>query len=651
MGRRVNVVVIALALMSGCFLSLVSLPENSRAATLHVGGGGPGSYTSIQEAINNATSGDTVFIHGGTYAENVVVNRTIDLIGEDRETTHVLGTGTGRGIKVTADWVNISGLRVSGGSLAVGLELWGARNCTISASHFSAGYGGAISLIGAHGNSITDSTATWSSHGIFLDSSNHNMISGNDLSFNDNEGIWLLSSSFNNVEDNAVSTNGADGILLDDSDLNDVTGNNVTYNEDGITLISSSSDEIVANDLIDNSRRGVNVRFSSSGNAIHHNLYIGNGENAFDGGSNQWDDGAEGNYWDDYSGSDQDNDTVGDSPYDIPGGGNQDHFPMIMSVASLEGSAMVLAGEEINFGEYDKTYDKGTVLLKSWDFDDSDGIQEDAVGNAPAHSYAWGGIRTVTLTIVGHRGYASTDTMDVFVVDEVLASITDTMGDVMNEDERVVGGHPDIDIIGVTMWRIGNDIIIKITVAGTIRPGPSGSNLYSYGVFFYLDERDNVNDPDDADYCLLWNTWYAALWNEHTGGHIIVDASGEGTSTMTVTIHQSSLNDKIDFRFDAISVYYIGFNEYGGTWEEVFVDFTVERGSASPSDVFWVALVIGGLILGPIALRLYLRSRRRKRKMGPGLGEEVTYYGPVVGGAETQEPPPQPPRGTPPRPP
>jgi hypothetical protein len=44
---------------------------------------------------------------------------------------------------------------------------------------------------------------------------------------------------------------------------------------------------------------------------------------------NQWDNGTIGNYWDDYNGSDLDDDGIGDTPYIIPGpGGNQDNFPI-----------------------------------------------------------------------------------------------------------------------------------------------------------------------------------------------------------------------------------------------------------------------------------------------------------------------------------
>ena len=63
-------------------LTLSFLPEPAGATTLYVGGGGPGNYTTVQEAIDAANDGDTVYVFGGTYYENVIVNKRLSLIGE-----------------------------------------------------------------------------------------------------------------------------------------------------------------------------------------------------------------------------------------------------------------------------------------------------------------------------------------------------------------------------------------------------------------------------------------------------------------------------------------------------------------------------------------------------------------------------------------
>jgi len=60
---------------------------------LYVGGSRPNNYTKIQDAIDDAEDGYTVYIYAGTYYENVVVNKTIDLIGENTDTTIIDGGG------------------------------------------------------------------------------------------------------------------------------------------------------------------------------------------------------------------------------------------------------------------------------------------------------------------------------------------------------------------------------------------------------------------------------------------------------------------------------------------------------------------------------------------------------------------------------
>jgi parallel beta-helix repeat protein len=60
---------------------------------LYVGGSGPGNYTSIQDAINDSYDGDTVFVYSGIYYEHLQVDKDINLIGEDRESTFIDGSG------------------------------------------------------------------------------------------------------------------------------------------------------------------------------------------------------------------------------------------------------------------------------------------------------------------------------------------------------------------------------------------------------------------------------------------------------------------------------------------------------------------------------------------------------------------------------
>jgi len=93
------------------FMSMTTVPV--KADTLYVGGVGPGNYTQIQDAIDNASNGDTVYVYNGWYNENVLVNKKINLIGESVANT-VIRCSSGHGIKIAANWVNISEFIVDG---------------------------------------------------------------------------------------------------------------------------------------------------------------------------------------------------------------------------------------------------------------------------------------------------------------------------------------------------------------------------------------------------------------------------------------------------------------------------------------------------------------------------------------------------------
>ena len=53
----------------------------------YVGGSGPGNYTTIQQAIDNASSGDTIFVYSGTYYGDIDISKSLTIIGENKDTT------------------------------------------------------------------------------------------------------------------------------------------------------------------------------------------------------------------------------------------------------------------------------------------------------------------------------------------------------------------------------------------------------------------------------------------------------------------------------------------------------------------------------------------------------------------------------------
>ncbi len=80
----------------------------------------PDDYTTIQDAINNASAGDTVFVRAGNYDVNysgIIIDKSISLIGENNQDTIIMtrqNFSLSWGIQITARNVTLSGFTIIG---------------------------------------------------------------------------------------------------------------------------------------------------------------------------------------------------------------------------------------------------------------------------------------------------------------------------------------------------------------------------------------------------------------------------------------------------------------------------------------------------------------------------------------------------------
>jgi parallel beta-helix repeat protein len=225
-------------------------PVTANPATIYV----PDTYDTIQKAVDAANPYDTIIVRTGIYRENIFINKTLTLVGENRNTTKIDGGSLGNVIHIRASNVAII-------------------NFTIQNS----GYDPFIKEYS----------------GIFLFRAVHTTIRDNILKDND-VGVHLRQGSNNTLLiDNVIMNNKASGIRLADN-------NNFNY--------------VVGNTLNNNSI-GVEVHTSSFNTFYHNNFILNKAYQAriLGGVSNKWDDSVEGNYWSDYDGLDTDGDGIGDT--------------------------------------------------------------------------------------------------------------------------------------------------------------------------------------------------------------------------------------------------------------------------------------------------------------------------------------------------
>ena len=71
------------------------MAENAEAKTITVDDSGGENHTKIQDAVDNASDGDTIYVYEGTYKENVKIDRPIYLQGESNLNTTVNGLHQG----------------------------------------------------------------------------------------------------------------------------------------------------------------------------------------------------------------------------------------------------------------------------------------------------------------------------------------------------------------------------------------------------------------------------------------------------------------------------------------------------------------------------------------------------------------------------
>jgi len=312
--KAVSVIMLTLLLMSMLTLAFNIQQVESEPITWTVDDDGPADFSSIQEAINAASPGDTIYVYNGIYYEQVVVNKSVSLIGEDGiATTAIITNGTEFTVYISANNVTISGFEVQNSMDGD----WGiisnhSSNSIVNENIVKAVY--AIRVEGGSGNNISDNEVVGPPDscvrfGLELINSSNNVVTRNYLSMDCHTAFRMDNSSHNYIAFNYISAH---------------------FTAQLLAIVKSNNNLIVGNTIGPGVVGGIVGFVGSNGSVLYHNNFLKKestniwiDENSM---NNTWDNGypSGGNYWSNYTGVDlysgpyqneTGSDGIGDTPY------------------------------------------------------------------------------------------------------------------------------------------------------------------------------------------------------------------------------------------------------------------------------------------------------------------------------------------------
>ncbi|HDS45480.1 MAG TPA: hypothetical protein ENN68_05230 [Methanomicrobia archaeon] len=250
-------------------------------------------FPSIQEAIDapNTTDSHVIEVDPGIYTENVVVNKSLTITSSTGDPTSTIiqaATASIAVVTVTADHVTISGFTMIGAveTDGAGIYLVSSHNIIIK-NILSSNYYGVIAVDSVgntlHGNQIESNIK----RGIYLESSDNNILTNNTVLFNHSSGgISLRGTSSNNIiTNNIAKSNTGYGIILVHSNNNNSIRNNIVYNNSysGIDVMGTSSRNTIEDNVATaNKYSGISLSDWASNNYLNNNIISKNSYNGIE---------------------------------------------------------------------------------------------------------------------------------------------------------------------------------------------------------------------------------------------------------------------------------------------------------------------------------------------------------------------------------
>ncbi|MEM4733247.1 MAG: hypothetical protein QXD70_01825 [Candidatus Bathyarchaeia archaeon] len=376
MDKSFAIMLILLLLVASCYLTRLQASNASKTIVV------PDDYATLEAAVQQASPGDTVYVRAGRHKiskDTLIINKALSIIGEDAASTVLIGPGYGYeffpypsrteadsrvstllsggtvpanfippskvAIQVNADNFQISHVTIE--KCDVGITVYGNGTILTDTKMPSASITGSNALIS---DNVISSISVNGDHQRIMRNQGYINLGGsyNVVVENGAGSDMSLSGSFNVIAGNNFSTvymgNAHSNLICNNSlgclwvgfdgqcSNNTVVKNRLTGPGLWGILMGAGSYNIFHENLICNytgEYSGYGIAIGGYGqiaerNLFYRNILINNNRHVSTnwevlGAGTLWDNGKEGNYWDDYNGADADGDGIGDTSYIVRG--------------------------------------------------------------------------------------------------------------------------------------------------------------------------------------------------------------------------------------------------------------------------------------------------------------------------------------------
>jgi len=264
----------------------VNVKSNERIIQPKVAGGiwtvdddGSANFNTIQDAINSATSEDTILVYPGTYIENIIVDKPLNIKSQKGPEFTIVkaAESTIHVFNVTANYVIIDGFTIkdtTGGytDKISGIYLKG-HHCRVSNNTIENHYYGIYEY--SSPNTIVDNAISLNTYGIYLGGYGYNYVANNTITNNNYAGISIRG-RYNKIINNSLLGN-VNSIISDRMTYSEIKNNSFSRGRGGqehIVLGYKSNENTIMNNIFLDTN-AIRLSENSNNNLITQNTIIG----------------------------------------------------------------------------------------------------------------------------------------------------------------------------------------------------------------------------------------------------------------------------------------------------------------------------------------------------------------------------------------